>query len=273
MPHELIPASFHEGLAGILLTLSCIFLVMSIVPSIRAHSIKMLSLLFVMSLALFAHQLTTYFAALFIVATSVTELEFLQNLAAIIRGDREYFKYKTKQLSSAEVAEKVRMEQQQQSTVPEGKISTARQTKLDVSNIVKLEAAALNKLEQHFGKLIQRNMGFIYGKLRLEFDGFIPNEGRNEAPEVFIEVKYLQNPRYLISITSQFERYVTSIREYMRLTGETAKLHIVLITKGSTKLSDTQLNELNQLIDSSDILGEYFVYSEEKLQAELSNLH
>ena len=46
------------------------------------------------ALSLFCNKPWTYFAALFIVATAMTEIEFLQNLAAIISGDKNYFAYK-----------------------------------------------------------------------------------------------------------------------------------------------------------------------------------
>jgi hypothetical protein len=47
-------------------------------------------------LALFANVSWTYFATIFIVATVITELEFLQNLAAIIARDPNYWQYKAK---------------------------------------------------------------------------------------------------------------------------------------------------------------------------------
>jgi hypothetical protein len=124
-------------------------------------------LLFVISLALFANHWTTYFAALFIVATSVTELEFLQNLAAIIRGDRAYFEYKTKQLSKEQVERKVREEQKELGGTAVEVEPAIRSPSTPIHRIVELESKALNKLEQYFGKPIQRNIGFSYGKNRI----------------------------------------------------------------------------------------------------------
>jgi hypothetical protein len=57
------------------------------------------ALLIILAVALVANYWVTYFAAMFIIATAATELEFLQNLAAIIRGNRDYFNYKSKLVS------------------------------------------------------------------------------------------------------------------------------------------------------------------------------
>ncbi len=53
----------------------------------------MSGIFFLLALAVIAKEFWTYFAAIFILGTLVTEVEFLQNLAAIIRGDKNYFDY------------------------------------------------------------------------------------------------------------------------------------------------------------------------------------
>lgn len=265
MPHEMLPSSFLESLAAALVALACLFAVLSLIPCVRAHAIKLLALIFVVSLALFANHWTTYFASLFIVATSVTELEFLQNLAAIIRGDRAYFEYKTKHMSEERVEQKVREEQQQLSGASAEAEAPVQLQPTAVHRIVELEKEALNRLEKYFGKSIQRNMGFSYGKNHLELDGFIPNEGRNEAPETFIEVKYLQNPAAFASFTRQYQKIVDRVQLYMKLTGEVVKLHVVLITKSNVNLTDSQLSALKRLVDSSAVPGGYHVFTEDEL--------
>jgi len=71
-----------------------------------ARAIRISAILIVTSLALFSDSFGTYFAAIFIVAAAVTELEFLEKLAAIIRGSKEYFDYKKSQVPVAEAKAK-----------------------------------------------------------------------------------------------------------------------------------------------------------------------
>ncbi|HYD60419.1 MAG TPA: hypothetical protein VEC35_08695 [Noviherbaspirillum sp.] len=112
MPTQLIPLSFVEVLAGAVTVLAIFFVLLSLFPRIQSHAVRLLALLFVVGLALIANHPSTYFAAIFVVATAVTELEFLQNLAAIIRGNKEYFQYKLETLSREQIERKVKAEQE-----------------------------------------------------------------------------------------------------------------------------------------------------------------
>jgi len=101
MPVEaLIPTSFLEALGGLLAIVAVICLLLSINDSWRGHAMRVFALLIILAVALISHHWSTYFAAMFIVATAATELEFLQNLAAIIRGNKDYFDYKSKLVST-----------------------------------------------------------------------------------------------------------------------------------------------------------------------------
>jgi hypothetical protein len=91
---RLEPQSFVELLAGSLVAVAFILAVVSLWEKPRAHATRLLSLFSVVALSLFANNPWTYFAAVFIIATAVTELEFLQNLAAIVRGDKHWFDYR-----------------------------------------------------------------------------------------------------------------------------------------------------------------------------------
>ena len=90
----LIPKSFVQLLAGGMTVIAIILVVISIFSNVRSHATRLLAIMLVTSLALFSDHWTTYFAGIFIIATAVTELEFLQNLAAILRGDKNYFDYR-----------------------------------------------------------------------------------------------------------------------------------------------------------------------------------
>jgi hypothetical protein len=92
--NNLLPTSFIQLLAGVLCVIATFLALISLIPISRTHTLRLSAIIFIASLSLFCNYIWSYFAALFIIATAVTEIEFLQNLAAIIRGDKNYFAYK-----------------------------------------------------------------------------------------------------------------------------------------------------------------------------------
>lgn len=87
------PPSFIQLLAGILSFCAIIAFGLSFKKSIQSHSIRLFAILLIGAIALFSNNGWVYFASVFIIATAMTETTFLQNLAAIIRGDKHYFDY------------------------------------------------------------------------------------------------------------------------------------------------------------------------------------
>ena len=69
-------------------------------------AIKLLGSLMVLALAFSAHNAFVYGIAVFIVATLVTELEFLEKLAAIVWNRKEYWQYLAKRASAEKLAAK-----------------------------------------------------------------------------------------------------------------------------------------------------------------------
>ncbi|NVZ82538.1 hypothetical protein HX836_12070 [Pseudomonas yamanorum] len=94
------PLNFFQASAGVFGAFALIFGLLSLFDGLRTHAIRMLAIFLVVALSLFANSTTVYFAAVFIIATAVTELEFLQTLAAIIRGNKDYFTFRKETLSS-----------------------------------------------------------------------------------------------------------------------------------------------------------------------------
>lgn len=97
-----LPANFPEALGGLLLIVAIISAIFSLWPCLRGHALRLLAIFIVASLALFANSPAAYFVAIFVIATAVTELEFLQNLAAIVRGNKDYFDYQKDVMSVKE---------------------------------------------------------------------------------------------------------------------------------------------------------------------------
>jgi len=89
-----LPPSFIKLIAGVFSACSIIAILCSIKSAIRTHAIRVFAISSIVALALFSENGWVYFASVFIIATAITETEFLQNLAAIIRGSKPYFDYK-----------------------------------------------------------------------------------------------------------------------------------------------------------------------------------
>ncbi|MEQ9423663.1 MAG: hypothetical protein RJQ09_04540 [Cyclobacteriaceae bacterium] len=106
MKMEFSTESITQLLAIFTFLFGLIFFFFSLQEDKREHSLRIGSVLILTTIALVANDMWTYFATVFIIATAVTKLDFLQNLAAIIRGDNEhYFGYKIRTLTQEEVIE------------------------------------------------------------------------------------------------------------------------------------------------------------------------
>jgi hypothetical protein len=85
---QLLPASFTELLAGILLLAALFVALSSLSKAYRRTATKTAGILFVASLCLFSQNGWVYFVGVVIIATSLSELDFLRNVSAAIRGER-----------------------------------------------------------------------------------------------------------------------------------------------------------------------------------------
>ncbi|MBI3601920.1 MAG: hypothetical protein HY209_03400 [Candidatus Omnitrophica bacterium] len=91
---KFIPSSFIQVIGGVFSFLALVSFLASFRKSIRPHSVRLFAIALISAVTLFANNSWVYFVSVFIIATAVTETEFLQNFVAIIRGDRHYFDYK-----------------------------------------------------------------------------------------------------------------------------------------------------------------------------------
>jgi len=100
---QLFPKSFIEILAGFLSLVALLLAIVSLFSKDRSYVIRVFVLMIIVAISLFSNHWATYFAALFIIASTITELEFLEKIAAIIRGSKYYFDYKIAEAGSAQV--------------------------------------------------------------------------------------------------------------------------------------------------------------------------
>lgn len=258
------PDSYSSFIGTASLLLASLCLAISFCESNKSHATKLFSIMLVAALSFFSSHWTTYFAAIFIVATAVTELEFLQNLAAIIRKDENYFNYKKEALSKAEnirrKVEDVIEEEYEAGNLPEPdrtdiKINLATLKDLTGSARMKLsfevEEKALDFLSKDFGR-IERGVRFRKDGSSVEFDGVVSNGADKE--DILFEVKWTRNPdhSYMFAMHS-IKKCVELIEVYQSITGRSPRFNLVMVTNTKNDIPTERLQRLSDKANESNI--------------------
>src|SRR5690554_587906 len=100
---NIIPNNFRELVSGVSVLLGFLFFFVSLFFCFKEHALRISGILILFGLCLFANNAYCYFASVFIVATTITQIEFLENLVAILKGNKDYFEYKKELIPKAEV--------------------------------------------------------------------------------------------------------------------------------------------------------------------------
>jgi len=273
MPLEkLIPENFREVLAAFLFLVGILFSFASLWKTSREHNLRMSGLFLLASLLLFSHNPYCYFAGLFIVATAVTQLEFLQNLAAIIRGSKEYFDYKKEFLSQREVERSIEKEIKEiENATSEPKDAENQDIKtleIDVKNLnaskfgVLVEDYTFRFLEKKYQRPIQRYVRFTGKGKFVEFDGIV----QMENVDLIFEVKSSRKGQLPLSYASQvIKRLITEVKEYEGLTKRSASLRFVLIGNYETGYSTRLVERVDVFLGETrdlDIIVEIYTFEE-----------
>jgi hypothetical protein len=87
----LLPTNYLQFTGGIFFLFAIIFLFISLYKKLSIHSMKAFAMLSIIGVSLIANHLAIYFLVVFVIATAVTELDFLKDVAAIVRGSKNYF--------------------------------------------------------------------------------------------------------------------------------------------------------------------------------------
>lgn len=195
------PQNFLELLGAALLFVGVVLSFLSLVPALRTSALRLSAISFLAALAIFSNYWVTYFAAIFIIATAVTELEFLHILAAIIRGDKNYFDFRREFLTHDEALKKSQRDAgiEGETSKIESSVKKQPAKALHISGrgralattAFRLEERALDWYEQKFGTPVQRYVRFIGQSRSAEVDGFV--EGRPGTPDTIIEIKWFHN--------------------------------------------------------------------------------
>jgi len=88
MLERILPASFIEMLAGILLVAALIFALVSLFKDNKKPVTRLAAILFVASLCLFSDNGWIYFIGVLLISTAIIDLDFLQNFISVVKGNK-----------------------------------------------------------------------------------------------------------------------------------------------------------------------------------------
>lgn len=186
-------------------------------------SIKILGSLFVLSICFAANNWFVYAVGTFIIATLVTELEFLEKLAAIAWGRKEYWDYLMQKATKSEVKEKIGKEFSEQKmffydqSFLKSQVNVVRDKKKFVEKVLEFENEVLNRFVSEGGLFprhhVKRQVALSWGsKKRIVIDAVA------DGPNYFylIEVKMATDIRALRRAADQLKSYSAIYKDYLR---------------------------------------------------------
>jgi len=218
-----VASALSAGFAfvGLIVATICIFL-----PRPQSVSIKLLGSLMVLALAFAANNGFVYSLAIFIVATLVTDLDFLEKIAALFWNRDKYWEYRMGRATPSEVKARVTSEAQQEVEAEglptaEAKPEETRE-KPDPSAIKSFVADAMSFERAVHNALIAGQGPFSPAKINtnrkiLSSSGSVELDAIIETPtaDYVIEIKYSKRPHVLLNALAAVERGVRAYRAYL----------------------------------------------------------
>jgi hypothetical protein len=213
----------------------------------------------------FRSSLTVYFAAVFIIATAVTELEFLHILAAIVRGDKNYFDFRREFLTRDEALQKTRQDAEVERDELPGKTEALEEPSLKPLRIpsrtalshgktmaiaFQLEERAIGWFERTSGVTVQRYVRFRGEAGVVEVDGVA--ERRRGAADTLLEIKWIRDSRALV-LRHMAGRFAEIPRRYKEITKRDAELVLLLVTPDQTTISESLLARVKEHLTSAGV--------------------
>lgn len=259
------PDTYSNFIGTVVIGVAMLCLLISFNTNNRSHSTKLFSIMIVASLSFFSSNVTTYFAAIFIVATAVTELEFLQNLAAIIRKDEHYFKYKKEALSREDHIRRKAEEAIEEEYVSDSEINnkTMNGKSIDLSKLQDLsrteimrlsfdvEEMALDTLTKQYG-IIERGVRFRKNGELVEFDGVLTE--KNAKENTVFDVKWTRNTDHFYPfIMHSIRRSNDLISKHEKITGVKPNFNLVIVANTKTSISSDRFERIQEKAEAENI--------------------
>jgi hypothetical protein len=273
--NNLIPENFREIFSFFAFSISLIFAFLSLIRNKMDHCLKLSAILFIISVSLFANNPYCYFAAIFIIATAVTQLDFLQNLAAIIRGSKEYFDYQKETKSTKDVEKDLEKESNTIDNATVEEDIKSLETQNDNINVLLnkqnlslgqfafvCEEYAFKLLEQKFQRPIQRYVRIKSRRYATEFDGIM----QYDYVDVILEIKTTRRGVFsTMFIKNTIEKLLQKIEDYKEITKRGAALRLVLIGNFTNAYKARLLSKLPDLAQNDkgvEVAIDFYSFSE-----------
>lgn len=232
----ILPKTFMEFVGGIALFAAIVFIALSIKKGIRQYLHKVSGLLLLIAVSAFAENVWCYLAIVFIIGTTVTELEFLQNIAAIIRGNEAYFKHKKVFVPRKEIETEINREYQ--AAIESGDIKNDKNETDKIEFPLKrsslthqqlyviVEELAFRTIERKLGQTISRHVSYPeIGGFIMRFDGVIETRSKDIVLEILVPPVSLLTPRYF----QQNSSFFLHAHSYAHMVKKEVQLQVYLV--------------------------------------------
>lgn len=200
---------------------------------------QLLGAILVVSISFSAHNAVVYIISVFVIATLVTELQFLEKIAALIWNRKEYWQYLTGRASKEDVEEKARSEVDEQLE----KESMAGADEAESVDEVDEPPAGITDIEEQSrpvdrNQLVQQALQFERsvlssldrGDIPFSYESFLKElrmsgsgrdiiiDGVIKTKDIhyLIEVKNITRPSAIINALHQIESYKAIYENYLR---------------------------------------------------------
>ena len=217
---RLVLADINQIIAAFSFASGFIVLILGVLLR-KKEVLKLAGLLLVIAIAFYSNNATVHVISVFIIATLITNLDFVVNLAAIFRGSaKEVFSFKLELLDrqdqEAKIVNEIR-ESEQEMPGPPKKIGEA------VRDYIDLEAKALDFLAAEYGP-IDRYVRFTHKDTVIEFDAMRSGDKVDKLFEVKLtSSKALLTQKVIPDLQDRHRRYVS-------LSGREAEACLVVVS-------------------------------------------
>jgi hypothetical protein len=263
---NIVPDTFLNFVASIALLVSVLCLLVTFIESKKAHATRIFSILMVASLALFSSYWVTYFAAIFIIATAVTELEFLQNLAAILRKDQNYFNYKKEALTKEENKKRIQIEAVEDEVAVLETPDEEGNVHSEVIKLAELQGLSRSQSMKLFYEIEEKTVNYLKGlypaiesgiRIRkngilIELDAIVT--GHKNSPSKIFEIKWVKNEKNTHSLLWHTLRQAKDvISKYRDITGLDAELVVVVVVNTEASIGSGSIDDVRKKADLEGI--------------------
>ena len=255
---EFIRNSLNEVLSSISFVVGLIIIIFAAACNEhkRDNLLKISGVTLVISLAFFSNTTTIYVFAIFIIASLITKLDFLENIAAIFRGEaKSVYDYKKNSLNASERSAKIEKEIKEEKEIEFlgafgdkiPKITYVPQPTVEIKRVneyERIEQLTLDYISKELGE-VDRYVRIKHERNTVEFDAVKKGKRKDD---IIIEVKYTSNIQLIRTLIPKLN---LQLQKYTLITGREATLYLYIV-------SDKLHSQKAELLESLEDIWERF---------------